>query len=789
MPRFVSAPGRFAWTPVALALACVTGAAAQTVGAEEGTEPLKLKGSPSLRDDMSEPQRKERPVFLSGDTMTGRTDLETTAQGHAELRHADTVIQADRLTYFQPEDKAQASGSVRLNRAGNVYEGPLLELQVDSFEGFFSQPDYYFLRNDGHGSAERLDFMDDKHSTARNASFTTCTRRPGPSWLPDWVLNAGSVKFDYEEDTGEAQDAVLRFKNVPILVLPDMSFPLSDKRKSGWLPPTFSVDSLDGIDLIVPYYRNIAPNRDWTLYPELMSRRGFNVGSDFRYLERDYRGNVRVDYMPSDSLRGRTRWGLSQSHTGAIDTGLPGVAPLNLSLSLNRVSDDNYWKDFPRATASLTQRLLANNGTLSWSSGFFSTSVSAFKYQTLQDTSSPITPPYDRLPQWTARYARSNVAGFDYSLSGEVTRFSADSALTLQTNGTRAYGLAQISHPWIAPGWFVTPKLQLHSTRYAFDTALTNQANSASRTVPTFSLDSGVVLERNASYFGRAFTQTLEPRAFYVYTPFRDQSLLPNYDSGANDFNFATVFTENNFGGNDRIADSNLVTLGATTRLLDPDSGAEAARFTMAQRLLFKPQHVTLPGGTPEKAGLSDILLGAGINWTPRWALNSTLQYSPSNGRSERASVSTRYNPSSYRALSLGYSYQAGASRQIDIGWQWPLDDLWRRAPDAVRPPGQGLGEGRWYSVGRFNYSMFDHQLIDSIVGFEYDAGCWIARTVLDRLQLAGQAANTRVMLQLEFVGFSRLGSNPLQVLKGSIPRYQYLREQTTTPSRFSNYD
>src|SRR3569832_1059381 len=157
----------------------------------------------------------------------------------------------------------------------------------------------------------------------------------------------------------------------------------------------------------------------------------------------------------------------------------------------------------------------------------------------------------------------------------------------------------RISRPWQAPGWFVIPKFQLHATRYDFDAPLlaTGQT-TASRTVPTASLDSGIILERDAVVLGRSFRQTLEPRAFYTYTPYRNQSNLPNYDSALNDFNFATIYSENEFGGNDRIADNNLLTLGLTTRLLDPDTGAQAARFDIAQRLRFKDQLVTLPGQT-----------------------------------------------------------------------------------------------------------------------------------------------------------------------------------------------
>jgi LPS-assembly protein len=316
--------------------------------------------------------------------------------------------------------------------------------------------------------------------------------------------------------------------------------------------------------------------------------------------------------------------------------------------------------------------------------------------------------------------------------------------------------------------------------------------------VPTFSLDGGLVFERDASFFGRAFRQTLEPRAFYVYTPYVDQNYLPNYDSGLNDFSFATIYTENAFGGNDRIADNNLLTLGATTRLIDPDTGAEAARFALAQRLRFQDQRVTLPldRGTTLPANappavserLSDLLFGASLALVPRWSFDTTVQYNPKTSESIRSVIGAHYSPGPFRVVSAGYRRQQGISEQLDLGWQWPLDQLWGKdAPKGGEITGEV--EGRWYSVGRLNYSLRDKRFVDAVVGLEYDAGCWIGRVVFERLQAGTEVANKRVLFQLEFLGFSRLGSSALQSLKQNIPRYQYLREHVEVPSRFSNYD
>lgn len=774
-------------TPVALVAGALMHGGILRAQAPEA--PLPLQATPQLREDIPSEARGQLPTFIEGERVFGRTDLDTVIEGGAVLRRGDTVIRADRLEYWQPDDLARARGNVRINRAGNIFEGPLLELKVDSYEGFFTEPRYRFLRNDAYGQASRIDFIDDKRALISDATYTTCQRTDEASWQPAWILTADRIHIDNEEETGRAEGAVLRFFGVPVLPVPGISFPLTEKRKSGLLPPTIGLDNLNGLEVTQPYYWNIAPNRDATFYPTVMTKRGVDLGGEFRYLERDYQGQLRASLMPTDSLRDRERWSYHLKHDGVLHTPVAGVGALGLNLNLNRVSDDNYWRDFSRASTSLTQRLLTSDGILSWGRGDFSFTARALKWQTLQDVSSPIVPPYDRLPQLVGRYTRNALpAGLEAYVEADYTRFESDRVLTGQPNARRGFTMAQLSRPWQAPGWFVTPKLQLHSRHYEFDAALPAGRRSAGVTVPTFSLDSGLVFERDAGYFGRSFRQTLEPRAFYVYTPYREQNFLPNYDSAYHDFSFGTIYTENAFGGHDRISDNNLLTLGATTRLFDADTGAEAARFGVAQRFRFKDQRVTLPGGAPVSERLSDVLLGASINWDPHWAFDSTVQYNPKTSRSIRSTVGGRYNPGPYRVVSAAYRLQRGASEQLDIGWQWPLNDLWGdRGRDLG--PGRGQGGGRLYSVGRVNISLKDRRVVDTIVGLEYDACCWIGRVVLERLQSGTTSSNKRILFQLEFIGFTRLGSNALGALRENIPRYQFLREQVSPPSRFSNYD
>jgi LPS-assembly protein len=300
------------------------------------------------------------------------------------------------------------------------------------------------------------------------------------------------------------------------------------------------------------------------------------------------------------------------------------------------------------------------------------------------------------------------------------------------------------------------------------------------------------VLERRTEAFGRALQQTLEPRLLYVRTPFRDQSQLPNYDAAAKDFNFSSIYTDNLFSGVDRVSDAHQLTAGFTTRLVDAATGAEALRLGLVQRYLFRTQRLTADaGGSPSDVPLdqrfSDVLALGSTSVLPGWTLDGALQYSPEVKRAVRSIYSARWSPGPFRTVGATYRFARGFSEQIELGWQWPV---WKSAAGPLPGLAGGAGasgssgsscQGTWYSVGRVNYSLKDSRITDSLIGLEYDAGCWIGRFVAERTSTGRREATTRLLLQLELVGLSRLGSNPLRVLKDNIPGYQLLREERRT--------
>ena len=733
------------------------------------------------------------PIVLQARTISSQPELQTVAEGDVEFRQGGLVIRADRLSYDNVRDTARAQGGVSVARAGAVYSGPELQIALERFEGYFLEPQFELTALGASGRADRIDFLGTGRSRATNASYTSCPRVDPAAMAageePDWVLKTERVQFDFDANTGYAEGAQLRFLGVPILAVPALSFPLGDGRKSGWLPPSINIDNRSGVVVSVPWYWNIAPNRDATLAPRVITRRGLGLDSEFRYLEPRHEGTIRLDALPNDQVAKRSRGLLQWEHQAAPAAGW------RAEVDLVRVSDDAWWKDFPDAGRSFMPRLLAGRAALerrfelpagtALGEGEASLYARVLKWQLLQDSESFITAPYERSPQLGMSVRTRLAGGLELALDSEFNRFTLpdDQARTLdRPTGDRWHALGSLAWPQRGEGWFVVPRLAVNAAAYKDTRRLASGIADARRAIPTFSIDTGLELERSTVFFGRELRQTLEPRLLYVNTPYKPQSQLPNYDSAGKDFNIVSLFTDNAFSGVDRVSDAHQLTAGFTTRLVDAASGAEALRLGLVQRVLLRPQRVApqadgSPDGPTLEQRFSDALLVGSTSVLPGWTLDAAVQYSPDIRRSVRSILGARYSPGPYRTVGATYRLARGLSEQLEVGWQWPV---WGAVPGTGQPAGRGAGsgcKGAWYSVGRFNYSLQDSRLTDSILGFEYDAGCWIARVVAEQLSTGRSAATTRILVQLELVGLSRLGSNPLKVLRDNIPGYRLLRD------------
>ncbi len=770
-----SAGAARAQAPLAPAAASPAAPAASAAAAPDSSAALKLEGSRLLQPLPRGEAAKRLPIVLQADRIRSQLDLETVAEGRVEFRRGGTVIKADRLTYDTAQDLAAATGQVRVSRSGALYTGPELALHVQRFEGHFLNPAFEFTQLGAGGRAERIDFLDSARSRATRAEYTSCPRDTPEE--PAWVLRTDRVSLDMDKNEGVAEGAVLRFLDVPILALPSLSFPLSDARKSGWLPPSINTDNRSGVELSVPWYWNIAPQRDATFTPRLITRRGLGLDTEFRYLEPRDEGTVNFDWLPYDRLTGRSRQSLQWLHQGAT-----GGSGLRYSADITRVSDDEWWKDFRSASRSLTPRLLP--GRLALEQPVQSGEVQGLAYlrtlrwQVLQGSDAAVISPYERTPQVGLRLGWKR-AGWDMAVESEYNRFTLPTGAESRAGreaGERVHLLGHVSHALREPGWWLVPRLSINAAAYR------NDVQKAGRVIPTVSVDTGFELERRTTAFGRSVLQTLEPRLLYVRTPFRPQSQLPNYDAAAKDFNFVSIYTDNQFSGVDRVNDANALTAGVTTRIVDAVTGAEALRLGLVQRYLFRTQRVTpqadgSPDGAPLEQKFSDLLLLGSTSVLPGWTLDGAMQYSTDIQRSVRSIVGARYSPGPYRTISTTYRLARGLSEQMELGWQWPV-----YGGSRAKEVGKSC-RGTWYSVGRVNYSLKDSRITDSVLGLEYDAGCWIGRFVAERLSTGRSEATTRLMLQLELVGLSRIGSNPLGVLKDNIPGYRLLRDERSAGS------
>jgi LPS-assembly protein len=346
----------------------------------------------------------------------------------------------------------------------------------------------------------------------------------------------------------------------------------------------------------------------------------------------------------------------------------------------------------------------------------------------------------------------------------------------LETNvtGNRFTLYPSVSFPFEKPYGYIKPKFGIHYTSYSLDNESWEFKNnlgnafgkgnyqSDNRSLPIFSLDSGLFFDREVKVVNNRYTQTLEPRLFYVYIPYKDQSMFPIFDTAEADLNIGSLFLENQFTGNDRVNDANLLSLALTTRMIDANTGQQRLAAMIGQRFYFSDQKVTMPGVAPRTDNSSDIVAAITARLTNDWNVDAGWQYNTDRSTTVKSNIGARYNPEPGKVLNLSYRYTEDRLEQIDVSGQWPF--------------GQG-----WYGIGRWNYSMFENQPIEGIAGIEYDAGCWQARSVLQRVSTATAEANYALYFQLELGGLTSIGSNPMRLLERSIPGYSPSGEISNT--------
>ena len=466
-------------------------------------------------------------------------------------------------------------------------------------------------------------------------------------------------------------------------------------------------------------------------------------------------GQAYVEVLPDDRQTDTTRWLYSWRHNHQITPWLAGY------FNLNKVSDDKYFADLSERVAVTSQSTLAREGGFAATFGPLSLLARAEKFQTLQDPNAPITPPFNRVPQILGTLVGGRVAGLHVLGHRRVRALPAPRrrrrpTAIVRCSIRRSNGGGRARTGFSPRAAACTRGSTISRRRFRTANARPNVV------VPIASLDGGLVFERPWKAFGTDFIQTLEPRAFYVYIPFRNQNELPVFDTALDDFNFSQLFTENRYVGNDRIGDTNQLTLAVTSRLLDPSNGGERMRFAIGQRFYFEDQRVILPNEMPRSSSSSDILLGAEGRLSDAWLLNGLVQFNLDSGNTERLNLGARWNPEPGKVIAGSYRYTRQLAdpvgsvndlKQFDIATQWPITP-------------------QWTVLGRWNYSLVQSKTLEALVGFEYNADCWALRMVLHRLTTTTEQTSTSVYVQLELNGLARLGTSPLDLLRRSVPGF-----------------
>jgi len=659
-------------------------------------------------------------------------------RGNVVATRGNERLWADLLRYDQANHIASGRGHIR-------YAEPFLQLAAThgnydfaTDQGNFFNNQYQIPSRHGRGTAIRIKTYQSKRSRLFRLTYTTC-----PLHRVAWRLHAGQVLLDNTTEVGFAHNVWVSFKGVPILWTPYLSFPLTNRRKSGFLFPSLSQNSTNGLDIEIPYYWNIAANMDMTLTPRIITHRGIMLMDTYRYLFPGTRGQLHFTYLPHDRASERSR-GLAQL---AETTRLGSHWQVNTSLEY--VSDPYYLEDFGTSLRQVSQtyqrRLVSATYRVPAGSAFI----------TLEDLA-PLDPtlpasarPYRKLPEVGFNFAWPDYrTGLTVGLGNDFTRFQAPA----RPGALRDILTPSISQHFGGASWYLTPRLAYQEAHYNLDASGSQAGVTLNRSAPIFSIASGLDFERNLGTQGW-LTQTLEPEAFYLYIPYRNQTTIPIFDTYRPPLDFQQLFAANRFVGPDRLGDANQLTLALHSRFINSETGNEMLSLGLGQILYFRNREVTLPGRAPATTARSDYVGEITANLGNHLFARGVADYNPYNHRFDQGYVSLQYRPNAYRVLNLGYLYRSGELDQTDISFAWPLGT-------------------HWSLFGRWNYSLRDHQTIETLGGLQYDTCCWRLRIAQRRFVTFSGGGSSAIFFELQLKGLGSLGNRLSGLLRDDIYGY-----------------
>lgn len=706
------------------------------------------------------PPPDELPIQAEADRAES-SPAQSLLEGNVNLSRGDQRLRADRITLERPANRARVEGEFTYGDPLQALHGKQgAEVDLNAETGWFKDADYYLSKRNAQGYAKEVQVDRAKRqSRLKNATYSTC-----PRGKESWELRSHKLNLDEVTGYGAARDVVVAVEDIPLFYFPYLSFPIDDQRHSGFLFPRQGYADGTGWDLQFPYYWNIAPNRDMTITPRLMTSRGIMLGMEYRYLNPTDTGQIRLEYMPDDRLYDGERGSFN------IDDRAAPFPNLYTDLHYEYVSDDDYLRDLNNNLDFLTTNYLERHLDARYYGDGWQALARVQGFQVLNPALFTTTgKPYERLPQVLFSGAwPPSAGGLRYQLYGEMVNFYQSDLVT----GARLDLWPTVGWALEKPWGYLKPEAGFRYTGYQLDNTEPGANETPSRAIPVLSLDSSLIFDRplQADWLGvSAGTQTLEPRLFYLYVPYRDQSDIPLFDSGVMDYDYDWLFRKNRFTGADRMGDANQVTAALTTRLIDGPSGRERLRASIGQIQYFEDRRVTLNPDTPPDTSSSSGLITQGLlNLSSRWSIQGGVQLEPDNSDVLRTVIDLRYHANPRQLLNVSYLLDRDQPdlslhdqiHSLDVSLLWPLTSQWR-------------------TIARWNQALNLDRNLETVAGLEYEDCCWALRMVARQYRdsPADTAAQTAFYMELELKGFSRLGSGGLEtLLRNSILGYQTIR-------------
>lgn len=687
------------------------------------------------------PDVKPGEVVLEADTFDVARSGETVFEGDVQMLRNNEWLTTPRLDYNHKDQSWRAGQGIR-------YQDENLRLVAERGEGFperelhrLEDVTYQLTALRGNGSADSAE-LDHGLGWLEHASFTTCD--PG---YTQWELRAKRIRIDREKGFGTAWGSTIRIGGVPILYFPYFQFPIDDRRKSGFLYPAFSQGGRSGTEFYIPYYLNLAPNYDATVSARIMSERGVMLGGEFRYLFNNHHGQITGQWLPNDQddERERDRGELEYTHFSHLSQ------TWNANVDLNLVSDDRYFEDFGDSIDTAATRLLLNRVMLSGRGRYWSSEIAVEGWDLVDPLISDDAEPFRRLPRVDFRWEQPLLPWVTGGLQTQGVVFGHDTLDAGNRFDFKPYVLA----PLEGSAWFLQPQIAYRYTAYNLDTSLArDDDDTPNRGVPIYSVDGGLFFERDTEMFGRRWLQTLEPRAYYLHVPFRNQRDIPLFDTRELTFGYAQLFRDNRFSGADRQGDANQITVAATTRLIDPENGREYGSLTLGQARFLDSPDVTLDGSEPRKRDASPLVAEVDVRISDRLSVGSVEHWDADIGRSDLTAVRAQYRFRGDGVANVSYRFRRSELEQLDSSVVYPLSPSWRL-------------------IGRWNYSLRDDATVEGLGGFEWQSCCMAVRLLGRNFvrNREGEKSN-QIYLEVELKGLGNLGRNTADLLERAILGY-----------------